>query len=313
MMAVSDTRQPPGWTHHHLNSGVIFRWTCKGVSRFPPAVSYGIGHVGTWLAWRTMSQTRAAVADNLSAIFPGDSRRQLERRALSTIRAYANDVIDFIRAIEAPEEELPGLADVIDRDARVFRELLGAGRGLILVTGHYGNWEIGGVLMRRLFKLPLTVVTMPEVSPEVDRLRRSIRQSLGVESIEVRRSLDTPLRIARELRENRIVAMLMDRHVDRDCVDVSFLGRTAAFLRTPALMGYLTGSPLMPCFIERMAPGRFRLRPGEPIVLSRERPREEAIQAAAQQFADQLSVRIRRHPQFWYQFYPYWESQPRRG
>jgi KDO2-lipid IV(A) lauroyltransferase len=308
-MSAIDMPQPRGWTHHGLNSGLIFRWTCKGVSRFPAALSYGIGHVGTWLAWRTMPQTRAAVADNLSAIFPDESRRQLERRALSTIRAYANDVIDFIRAIEAPQDELTLLADVVERDGQLFRELLAAGRGVILVTGHYGNWEMGGVLTRRLFNLPLTVVTMPEVSPEVDRLRRSIRQRLGVESIEVRRSLDTPLRIARELRENRIVAMLMDRHLDRDRVDVSFLGRSAAFLRTPALMGYLTGSPLVPCFIERLAPGRFRLRPGTPIVVARDRPREEAIQTAAQQFADQLSARIRRHPQFWYQFYRYWESQ----
>jgi len=311
-MAAIDIPQAPGWTHHRLNSGVIFRWTCKGVSRFPRGLSYGIGHVGTWLAWRTMSETRAAVADNLSAIFPDESRPELERRALATIRAYAHDVIDFLRALESPDDELRLLADVVARDGQLFKDLLDAGRGVILVTGHYGNWEMGGVLTRRLFDLPLTVVTMPEVSPEVDRLRRSIRQRLGVESIEVRRSLDTPLRIARELRENRIVAMLMDRHVDRDRVDVSFLGRTASFLRTPALMGYMTGSPLVPCFIERLGPGRFRMRPGEPIVVSRDTPREEAIQTAAQQFADQLAVRIKRHPQFWYQFYRYWESQPRR-
>jgi KDO2-lipid IV(A) lauroyltransferase len=259
-----------------------------------------------------MPRTRAAVAGNLSAIFPDESRRDLERRALSTIRSYANDVIDFLRALDAPEQELALLADVVDRDRQLFKDLLREGRGLILVTGHYGNWEIGGVLMRRLFDLPLTVVTMPEVSPEVDRLRRSIRERLGIESIEVRRSLDTPLRIARELRENRIVAMLMDRHVDRDRVDVSFLGRTAAFLRTPAMMAYLTGSPLVPCFIERMSPGKFRLRPGEPIVVTRDGRREDAIQEAAQRFAEQLEVRIRRHPQYWYQFYGYWDSQPPR-
>ena len=307
-----DTAHSPGWAHHRLNSGLIFRWTCKGVGVLPLAVSYAIGHVGTWLAWRTMPRTRAAVAGNLSAIFPDESRRDLERRALSTIRSYANDVIDFLRALDAPEQELALLADVVDRDRQLFKDLLREGRGLILVTGHYGNWEIGGVLMRRLFDLPLTVVTMPEVSPEVDRLRRSIRERLGIESIEVRRSLDTPLRIARELRENRIVAMLMDRHVDRDRVDVSFLGRTAAFLRTPAMMAYLTGSPLVPCFIERMSPGKFRLRPGEPIVVTRDGRREDAIQEAAQRFAEQLEVRIRRHPQYWYQFYGYWDSQPPR-
>jgi KDO2-lipid IV(A) lauroyltransferase len=275
-------------------------------------LSYAIGHIGTWLAWRMMPGTRAAVANNLRAIFPDESQRQLERRALRTIRAYAYDVIDFIRALDATDDEMASLFDVIDADGRWFKELLAGGPGVILVTGHYGNWEIGGVLMRRRFQMPLTVVTMPEVSPEVDRLRRGIRERLGVESIEARQSLDTPLRISRQLREHQIVAMLMDRHVDRDRVDVSFLGRTAAFLRTPALMGYLTGSPLVPCFIERTAAARFRLRPGVPIIVARDRPRDDAIQVAVQDFADQLAARIRQHPQYWYQFYDYWDSQPPR-
>lgn len=279
----------------------------------PRPVSYAIGHVGTWLAWRTMARTRRAVAGNLRPLFPDERPRALERRALQTLRSYAIDVIDFIRAIDAPRDEIAAAVDVVDDDRRLFDQLLGNGRGIILVTGHYGNWELGGVVMRRLFELPLTVVAMPEVSAEVNRLRRDIRDRLGVESIEVRQSFDTPLRISRHLRNNGIVAMLMDRHVDRDRVDVSFLGRTAAFLRTPALMGYMTGSPLVPCFIERTGDGKYSVRPGTPIVLSRDRPREEEIQAAAQQFADQLASRIRQHPHYWYQFYAYWESQPPRA
>jgi lauroyl/myristoyl acyltransferase len=311
-VAAETGRLTPGWTRHGLNSGLIFRWTCSGVGFLPRRVSYAIGHIGTWLAWRLMPGTRAAVAGNLRAIFPDESQRQLERRALRTIRAYACDVIDFLRSLDATDDEIARLFDVIDADGRWFKELLATGPGVILVTGHYGNWEIGGVLMRRRFHMPLTIVTMPEVSPEVDRLRRSIRDRLGVESIEARQSLETPLRISRQLREHHIVAMLMDRHVDRDRVDVSFLGRTAGFLRTPALMGYLTGSPLVPCFIERTAPGRYQLRPGVPIIVARDRPRDEAIQVAVQDFADQLAVRIRQHPQYWYQFYAYWDSQPRR-
>jgi KDO2-lipid IV(A) lauroyltransferase len=90
---------------------------------------------------------------------------------------------------------------------------------------------------------------------------------------------------------------------------VSLLGRPAWFLRTPALMAYLTGAPLVPCFIERIGRARFSVQPGEPILVSREIPREQAIGAAAQAFADQLDARIRAHPQHWYHFYPYWKAQ----
>ena len=150
---------------------------------------------------------------------------------------------------------------------------------------------------------------MAEASPEVNRIRHEIRERLGVDTIEVRQSLDTALQIRRRLADNQIVAMLMDRHLGRDRVEVTLLGRPAWFLRTPALMGYLTGAPLMPCFIERASPGRFTVHLGEPIRVSRDLPRDEAIQRAAQQFADQLAARVRQHPEHWYHFYRYWDAQ----
>jgi lauroyl/myristoyl acyltransferase len=300
---------PRRWTLHGLNNGVIFNATCRGVAVLPRSVSYAIGHAGTWLAWRLMARTREAVADNLRALFPDETERRLQRRALATLRSYAQDVIDFICALEASNDEARDLFTTREEDVQLIRGLLGRNRGIILVTGHYGNWEIGAVFMRRVYDLPLTIVAMAEASEEVNRIRREIRDSLGTDTIEVRKSMDTALQIRRRLADNRIVAMLMDRHLGRDRVDVSFLGRRAGFLRTPALMAYLTGAPLLPCFIERIGRARFSVQPGIPIDVSREGLRDDAIREATQKFADQLDGRIRTHPNSWYQFYPYWKSQ----
>jgi len=286
---------------------MIFGATYRGVAVLPRAVSYAIGRAGTWVAWRLMRETRGAIADNLRAIFPDESPRALERRVRGMLDAYARDVIDFIRALDVAAAGAHELFDYRPEDAALFHDLLAQGRGIILVTGHYGNWEVGGVFLRRIVNLPLTILAMTEPNPEVNRLRREIRDRLGVESIEVRRSLDTALQIRRRLADNQVVALLMDRPLGRDRVEVQFLGRQAWFLKTAPLMGFMTGAPLVPCFIERMAPGRFRVRPGTPIVVARDRPREEAVALAAQDFADQLSTRVRAHPEFWYHFYRYWE------
>lgn len=307
--ASRSTALPRRWTLHGLNNGLIFRWTVNGVRRLPRAVSYAIGDTGTWLAWRLMPGTRAALAHNLQAVFPEASKGELERRALETLRAYARDVIDFLVALEASDSELQRLFKVVPEDAELFRSLLSRGKGIVLVTGHYGNWELGSVLMRRVFDLPLTIVAMAEANAEVNRLRRDIRERLDTDTIEVRQSLDTPLQIRRRLGDNRIVAMLMDRHMGRDAVDVVLLGRRARFLRTPALMSYLADAPLVPCFIQRVAGNRFSVRPGTPIFVSRDLPRESALQQAAQDFAGQLEARIRAEPQYWYHFYSYWKAQ----
>jgi lauroyl/myristoyl acyltransferase len=300
---------PRRWTLHGLNNGTIFNATLRSVGALPRRVSYAIGKGVMWLAWRLMGETRRAVADNIRAIFPDDSQRALERRAHAMLDAYARDVIDFIRALGASAAEQQALFDYQAEDAQLFSDLLARGNGLILVAGHYGNWEVGSVFLRRIVSLPLTIMVKAEPDAEVNRLRREIRERLGVETIEVRQSLDTALQIRRRLAANQVVAMLMDRHLGRDQVEVQFLGRPAWFLKTPPLMGFMTGAPLVPCFIERTGPGRFRVRSGVPILVARDRPREEAIAIAAQDFADQLSARVRAHPEFWYHFYGYWHAQ----
>jgi lauroyl/myristoyl acyltransferase len=304
-----DARVPRRFTLHGLNNGLIFSATCRGVAFLPPSVSHAIGHVGTWIAWRTMAGTRAAVADNLSALFPDRTPAERERLALATLRSYARDVVDFLRALRAPQDEIDALFEYKPEYVQLFDGLMARGQGVILVTGHYGNWELGAVAMQRVFKMPLTIVAMTEASETVNDLRREIRESLGADTIEVRKSLDTALQIRKRLGENRMVAMLMDRHIGRDRVEVTFLGRRTWFLKAPAMMAYMSQAPLVPCFIERVGPRRFSVSPGEPIFVTRERPREEAMQIAAQAFAAQLEARIRRQPHYWYHFYRYWDAQ----
>ena len=297
------------WTLHGLNNGAIFSATYRGVGFLPRQVSYGIGRAGTWIAWRLMRDTRAAIADNLRALFPGESERSLQARARVTLAAYANDVIDFIRSLRASGDELESLFDYLPGDSQLILDLMAKGQGLILVTGHYGNWEAGGIFIRRIVKVPMAIVAMTEPNPTVNRIRRDIRDLVGADTIEVGQSLDTALQIRRRLASNGMVAVLMDRYLGRDRVEVKFLGRRALFLRTPALMAFMTGAPLLPCFIERVRPGRFAIRAGTPIAVNRSKPRDEAIQEAAQAFADQLGARVRTHPEFWYHFYRYCDAQ----
>lgn len=306
--AAPETTTPRRWTLHGLNNGAIFTATYHGVRTLPRAVSYAIGHVGSWIAWRRMKSTREALADNLSALFPGESRAALERRALQTLRSYTRDVIDFLHAL-GRHLDAYDLFDLVDHHRAVFESVLARGKGLILVTGHYGNWEIGSMLIRDGLDLPLTVVAMSEANATVNRIRVDIRSQLGAETIEVRQSLDTALQIRSSLAANKIVAMLVDRHYGKDRIAVTLFGRPAWFLRTPFLMAHISGAPLLPCAVERLGPGRFHAHPSTPIFVDPDLPRDEALARAAQQVADAIDARVRAHPEYWYHFYRYWDAQ----
>jgi lauroyl/myristoyl acyltransferase len=149
---------------------------------------------------------------------------------------------------------------------------------------------------------------MPEADPNVNWIRHKVRGELDADTIEVRQSLDTPLQIRRRLAEGRAVAMLMDRHVERDKVPVTMFGRRAHFMGAPAMLAYLTGAPLVPIFLVREGRGRFRARPQEPILVDRTGRREEQVQRTAQQVATLLEREIEERPDCWYQFYRYWDQ-----
>lgn len=301
--------EPRRWTLHGLNNGAIFGAARFCVHHLPKAASYAIGDAATWLAAQSLPATVSALVDNVRAVRTNASDKELTARARQTLKAYARDTVDFIKSLTYDEPQSRAMFEIPDTYLRRFHDVLAQGRGALLVTGHFGNWELGGVLMSRVLHLPLTIVAMAEADAQVNAIRKDIRTTLGVDTIEVRQSLDTALRLRRLLANNGIVAMLMDRHLGRDRVRVTLFGREAWFLRTPALLGYLSGAPLMPCFIHRVEGGRYATILGEPIVVGTDRPRDEAIQHAAQRFADQLADQVCRHPEYWYHFYRYWDAQ----
>jgi KDO2-lipid IV(A) lauroyltransferase len=298
---------PRRWTLHGLNNGTIFSLTYHGVRRLPRRVSYAIGHAGSSLVAAFAPASTAAIADNLRPLFPGESDAQLRRRALETYRSYTRDAIDFLRAIEDPH--VADAFEFSDDTRRHALSMQAAGRGALLVTGHFGNWEAGGLMMARALNLPLTVLAMREADETVNRIRNEIRDRIGVQTIEVRQSLDTPLQIRAALARNQFVALLVDRHIGRDRVQVTLFGRPAWFLRTPLVIAALTGAPIAVSSVERSGPGRFHASMSEPITMPPGAAREEWIAGAAQQIADQIAERVRRRPECWYHFYRYWDAQ----
>jgi len=290
------------WHLHGLNTGTIFGLTHWGVAHIPRRLSYAIGHVGTWLAFHGMKPATTALIDNLRVVLPALDERELRALALRTYRSYARETIDFIRSLSMDRRELTAMLSPLKTRDRVWRDH----KGLLLLTGHIGNIELGAVILRAIYQYPLAVVVLPDSDPRVNERRQRMRASLGIESLEVRRGMDTALRIRRLLAEDCAVALVSDRPLGRDRVEVEFFGRRTGFLRTPALIGYLTGAPLVPSFILRQPDGRYAGLGLDPICVARTGDRDAAVQAAMQAFASALEQIVREYPHLWYQFYPYW-------
>ena len=307
----ADGHRPPRWHPRALNTGLIVGATRRGVARLPPWMSFGIGHAGTWLAYHLMRDGTRAVVSNLRGMFPDMPDRELHRLALLTYRNYARDTIHFLRITAMTPAAVRARVSRLETSA--LETALAAGRGAISVSAHFGNWEAGGVLLRRLTPYDLSVVVMREPDDQVTQLRTDLRASLEIDTIEVRSALETGIRVRNLIKSNRVVAMLVDRYLGKDRTPVQFFGRRAWFLRTPALLAQSTGAPLVPAFVYRDDDDRFAIECGPAIDVASDGDREANIADAMQQVASAFELQIRRRPQCWYQFYPYWESQDAAG
>jgi lauroyl/myristoyl acyltransferase len=293
----------PRWHQRGLNNGAIVGATYYGVSHLPAWLTYRVGHVGTWLAFYLMPQATRGLIQNLSVIFPDRSPKDIRRLALLTYRSYARDVIDFMRSLRLGADAARRLIGRFDTSA--LEQAMAEGRGAIVLSGHFGNWELGGVLLRRLTPYALSVVARAETDPAVGRIRQDIRSALGVDTIEVRQQMETAMQIRARLQKNEVVAMLLDRHFGKDNVEVSFFGRPTMFLRTPALMAALAGAPIVPCFVYRDSTG-WSVECGPLIRIPSTGDLDANVRQAIQTVATLLEGHVRRHPEYWYQFYAFW-------
>ena len=93
-----------------------------------------------------------AIVDNLRVVRPEATEQELRRLALLTYRSYARDTIDFIRSLVMSRTQLSRM--MAEHKSDHLDSLLGHGRGVIIVGGHFGNWELGGVALRLLHGYP---------------------------------------------------------------------------------------------------------------------------------------------------------------
>ena len=179
------------------------------------------------------------------------------------------------------------------------------GKGCVLVTGHLGFFEIGGLVMTR-FGFPVTILTFREPSPELTRWRAEFRSRWGVKTIVVGEDAFAVVEIVRTLRAGGFVAMLADRPYNPgDAIPVEYPHGSIPFSRGPALLSLLAGCPVIPVGITTGKDGLFRVEAGPAITTSWSGgDREASIAAATRNIAAALLPMFRRNPEQWYHFAP---------
>lgn len=225
----------------------------------PRPVALRLFSAGGTLYHRIDPRSRRLALRNLRLVY-GDSA-EAEALSREVYREIGRNVVDLARLERVDAGYLLRLVDV--RGMENLRRALAAGRGVIGITGHIGNWELlASYLGTR--GIPLSVMANPVLSPRLDERLYRIRARHGVRSI-VRSRPGCLRESIRVLRRGEMLGLLMDFRSRAACVDTAFLGHPARTVAGPVRLAARTGAAIVPMACWRIAGDRFRVEVGDAV------------------------------------------------
>jgi KDO2-lipid IV(A) lauroyltransferase len=243
---------------------------------------------------------RWAVKENLRVIFPEKSNTEIRSIRIKMFRNFAKYLVDFFRFEKIDEEYIKN--NIRIENIRYFEEALSRGKGVIVLTAHLGNWELGGVVIA-LCGYPFWVVALPHKDKRVNNFFNSQRESKGIKVIPlgkaVRKSLDV-------LKENKILALVGDRDFTEKGVILDFFGKAALFPQGPAAFSLKTGASILPGFMLRNVDDTFTLRIEKPLEFKPTGNKENDLRELITIYKIIFEDYIRKYPDQWYMFRRFW-------
>jgi KDO2-lipid IV(A) lauroyltransferase len=274
----------------------------------PRAASQRIAMLVARLSYARRPAAASALHENLQRV-TGLSRVELEALCTRNVGEFSRMLADYFICAGRESSHSTNLVDEW-RGFSNLEEALALGRGVIIVTAHLGNWEIGGTLLA-LSGRPLTVITLDEPSTELTRWRDTLRQQLGISTIIVGPGHDFAfVEMIQTLRRNEILAMLVDRPYAGTGSPVDFFGAPAEFSTGPARLWQHTDAAVLPAFVLRNERNRYTSFIDPMLPLARSGDPRADLTRNTQRIATHFENIIRQHPEQWYNYVPIWNSPP---
>lgn len=302
MPAAAATVRPPTLQHRLEYAAIRTVVWLLGFLPFRTGSNAGaaLGRLGYRLGIRArVTETQVAFA------FPELTAAQVKGLARASYENLGRTSIEAALMSQEPPSDLLALFERVDGWEHI-DAILAGGRGGILVTGHLGNWELGGSYIAAR-GVPIDAVARHMSNRLFEGYLTRSREHFGVEVV----FDDAAVRqMPRSLRRNRIIGLLADQGVaGLASLFVPFFGRDAKTPRGPAVFALRMGVPMVFVVCVRQPSGRYRLIV-EPIPVQDTGDREADVDALVRDYTQRLERRVREYPGQYFWQHRRWKYQP---
>jgi len=264
-----------------------------------------IGRIGYFIDRRH----REISIKNLQMAFPEEDKKRILMIAKRSFENLGRSVAEVVQIAGSPPSLLrKTLAERVDIEGidRLY-QAIERGNGILLITAHFGNWELLGITLAAK-GIPLNSIVRPLDNPWIDRLSTSLRSITGARVIPKKGSLREVLR---RLRSGEGIGILIDQNTSRDeGVFVDFFGNLAATNKGPALIAMKSKAPVLPVFIIRKGRYNHKIVFGEEVPVHKTGRTGEDTVVNTQRFTREIESYIRRYPCHWFWMHRRWKTRP---
>jgi KDO2-lipid IV(A) lauroyltransferase len=298
----SDNRQAvSAWTYRVMYGGV------KLLSLIPIRIGQSLGRILANVMAKALKRRVTSSLNNLRYVF-GHTMSESELIALNgrIIAHFAQMLFEAPHILRLTPENLDRY--VVFENEEALTRAVKKGKGVFVLTAHFGNWEFMSAATSLRLQAKNAVVVRPADFEPADRLLTTLRSRFGTEIIPKRRAMK---RLLSAKKENKVIGILLDQNVDwYEGVFVPFLGKPACTNKGLALVALRTGSPVVPIFSVRQPDGRYRIIFEDEVVLKRTGDKIRDTEENTVLFNQIIEKYVLRHPDHWFWFHKRWKTKP---
>jgi len=261
-----------------------------------------MGNVAYYLDW----EHRRVAFQNLHIAF-GQEKSEEERRSIAkrNFQHMGMMVIEFFQILKMDTETYKKKVTVEGLEEAL--KLLEKRKGGLLLIGHFGNWELMGI-MSKVIQIPILAIAKPiKQNEKLYRFILEIRDKAGLTIISPENATQ---KVLGALSKNWLVAVLIDQRAKRSRgVWVDFFGKKAPTTPGLAVMAIRSGAPVVPAFMIRDGFRKHRLVVKKPVEVVRTGDMQKDIEINMQRFTRVLESMIREYPDQWVWIHRRWERK----
>ena len=284
----------------------MFRLTILVTRPLPLRLGYRVAGAVASACYRTIFRRHgSALRANLSRVLGTDDPAALDAAAERTFRNFGKYVIDFIHFPTLIRDEIQQRLRFDQWDG--LNEAADSGRGVIIATIHFGNWDLGAAALAA-FGYPINAVVERFRYPPMNDLVQGSRIRLGMNIIGGDRLGPG---VFRALRRGEMLALLVDVTTEDEGIRVDFLGAPALVSPAAARIALRTNAWVVPAIVLRGPDDDLHIRPIVDTTLRDFAPTgDEATdtRALTERIMKALEPEIVRHPEQWFIFRHMWKE-----